>query len=108
VCPVSSTLRVSGAPPPCPTRRSSDLCTRRTVAVNDPRASASRLDRRNRRLGAGPERLRQRRPARSAHVLRGLSSSVAQLLRPFRSEEHTSELQSRENLVCRLLLEKKH
>ena len=24
-----------------------------------------------------------------------------------RSEEHTSELQSRENLVCRLLLEKK-
>src|SRR5436309_5741045 len=27
--------------------------------------------------------------------------------RPARSEEHTSELQSRENLVCRLLLEKK-
>src|SRR5690606_41519157 len=25
-----------------------------------------------------------------------------------RSEEHTSELQSRENLVCRLLLAKKH
>src|SRR5690606_27791078 len=28
-------------------------------------------------------------------------------LRLTRSEEHTSELQSRENLVCRLLLEKK-
>src|SRR5436309_8580180 len=27
---------------------------------------------------------------------------------PPRSEEHTSELQSRENLVCRLLLEKKN
>src|SRR5690606_40557770 len=27
---------------------------------------------------------------------------------PSRSEEHTSELQSRENLVCRLLLEKQH
>src|SRR5690606_39305653 len=27
--------------------------------------------------------------------------------RSLRSEEHTSELQSRENLVCRLLLEKK-
>src|SRR5690606_41786833 len=27
--------------------------------------------------------------------------------RDHRSEEHTSELQSRENLVCRLLLEKK-
>src|SRR5690606_39507630 len=28
-------------------------------------------------------------------------------LMQYRSEEHTSELQSRENLVCRLLLEKK-
>src|SRR3712207_7237933 len=28
--------------------------------------------------------------------------------RPDRSEEHTSELQSRQYLVCRLLLEKKH
>src|SRR5690606_40904990 len=28
-------------------------------------------------------------------------------IHPGRSEEHTSELQSRENLVCRLLLEKK-
>src|SRR3712207_7706257 len=27
--------------------------------------------------------------------------------RPLRSEEHTSELQSRQSLVCRLLLEKK-
>src|SRR2546430_5189244 len=27
--------------------------------------------------------------------------------RPMRSEEHTSELQSQSNLVCRLLLEKK-
>src|SRR5690606_39448878 len=31
----------------------------------------------------------------------------AKLLDIDRSEEHTSELQSRENLVCRLLLEKK-
>src|SRR2546421_6746734 len=29
-------------------------------------------------------------------------------LRPARSEEHTSELQSRSDLVCRLLLEKKN
>src|SRR5690606_40610833 len=29
------------------------------------------------------------------------------LIEGYRSEEHTSELQSRENLVCRLLLEKK-
>src|SRR5690606_41355613 len=36
-------------------------------------------------------------------------ASPRQSVRPakIRSEEHTSELQSRENLVCRLLLEKK-
>src|SRR5207302_11497577 len=33
--------------------------------------------------------------------------SGARASMPGRSEEHTSELQSRENLVCRLLLEKK-
>src|SRR5690606_39591646 len=32
---------------------------------------------------------------------------IAKLARAGRSEEHTSELQSRENLVCRLLLVKK-
>src|SRR3712207_7130640 len=37
------------------------------------------------------------RPARSASAGRA----------PWRSEEHTSELQSRQYLVCRLLLEKK-
>src|SRR5690606_17244709 len=35
------------------------------------------------------------------------SSSSCPVLTSTRSEEHTSELQSRENLVCRLLLEKK-
>src|SRR5690606_39927287 len=35
-----------------------------------------------------------------------LNQKIAALIKP-RSEEHTSELQSRENLVCRLLLEKK-
>src|SRR5690606_40052679 len=30
------------------------------------------------------------------------------VLQPIRSEEHTSELQSRENVVCRLLLAKKN
>src|SRR5690606_41548950 len=33
--------------------------------------------------------------------------AAARAIVPARSEEHTSELQSRENLVCRLLLEKK-
>src|SRR5690606_41334498 len=35
------------------------------------------------------------------------ASAAAELAARHRSEEHTSELQSRENLVCRLLLEKK-
>src|SRR5256886_12439709 len=37
----------------------------------------------------------------------GPSSSVPSSGDPKRSEEHTSELQSQSNLVCRLLLEKK-
>src|SRR5207302_9694973 len=37
----------------------------------------------------------------------GPAKSVDIRIRLQRSEEHTSELQSRENLVCRLLLEKK-
>src|SRR5688572_32461930 len=35
------------------------------------------------------------------------SDGKRRLLPPGRSEEHTSELQSQSNLVCRLLLEKK-
>src|SRR5690606_17730544 len=35
------------------------------------------------------------------------AGNLGTLLGEVRSEEHTSELQSRENLVCRLLLEKK-
>src|SRR5690606_42042699 len=42
---------------------------------------------------------------------RSMNAEITLLLEQFvaekRSEEHTSELQSRENLVCRLLLEKK-
>src|SRR6266478_2117082 len=40
-------------------------------------------------------------------VLRSYYSAKAEPLRITRSEEHTSELQSQSNLVCRLLLEKK-
>src|SRR3712207_7124468 len=36
-----------------------------------------------------------------------LSTDLAMECSPLRSEEHTSELQSRQYLVCRLLLEKK-
>src|SRR5699024_11250469 len=69
--------------PSFPTRRSSDL--RSCVRAHSPCALPSRW---TRYLTA------QRSPA---------TPSAAQL----RSEEHTSELQSRFDLVCRLLLEKK-
>src|SRR5690606_40627043 len=73
-----------------PTRRSSDLGAQRqrraAAAAEAPRAAGVRLGR------ALLGRLRARRDP--SHALD-------------RSEEHTSELQSRENLVCRLLLEKK-
>src|SRR5207253_8539543 len=37
----------------------------------------------------------------------GYSDDLPELIFAYRSEEHTSELQSRGHLVCRLLLEKK-
>src|SRR5436309_6251447 len=40
-------------------------------------------------------------------VAAGLGAAFLRDLVGARSEEHTSELQSRENIVCRLLLEKK-
>src|SRR3712207_7345992 len=40
-------------------------------------------------------------------VLKVVHSFTADLVRTRRSEEHTSELQSRQYLVCRLLLDKK-
>src|SRR5690606_42032941 len=40
-------------------------------------------------------------------IVRLYHASEAEMAEVARSEEHTSELQSRENLVCRLLLEKK-
>src|SRR5215471_20494259 len=46
-----------------------------------------------------------RRPA--LYVARRLEDGERTAGRPVRSEEHTSELQSRRDLVCRLLLEKK-
>src|SRR2546427_4064757 len=54
-------------------------------------------------------------PAEPSASITGLEMPLEQLLRAtietvldrMRSEEHTSELQSQSNLVCRLLLEKK-
>src|SRR3712207_6987439 len=50
---------------------------------------------------------RWRRPRSTRHD-GATSSSRSPFVRRRRSEEHTSELQSRQYLVCRLLLEKKN
>src|SRR5690242_21187360 len=82
-------LKLYGAHPNLhsfPTRRSSDLRRSR------------------RRVGRRPES--RRAPGRKASRCRRRGRSAAAYI-AMRSEEHTSELQSHVNLVCRLLLEKK-
>src|SRR5256885_7923846 len=69
-----------------------------------------------RRQGVAPSRIRKQRQSQSggrvnagdiAIFARQLSTMLAAGIPLVRSEEHTSELQSPCNLVCRLLLEKK-
>src|SRR3712207_7384252 len=62
--------------------------------------------------GRGPDRVRGddrggRRGERGEGLARGRGRRGRVRRRGARSEEHTSELQSRQYLVCRLLLEKK-
>src|SRR5690606_41676952 len=66
-------------------------------------APAARDRRRREPAGRRPTAARPRPECRQAS---GRTTPAAAC--PGRSEEHTSELQSRENLVCRLLLEKKN
>src|SRR5690606_39878972 len=88
---------------PFPTRRSSDLFSARSTSQRSIIAM-------RRSLPVRWTRPRGRRRSvicsisRSSHRYCRSSSAIHS---SFRSEEHTSELQSRENLVCRLLLEKK-
>src|SRR2546427_2682469 len=76
-----------------PTRR---VSARRTPPCRSRRRGhwPSAAGRVHRRAGVGAAATRRRASARERD-------------RPPRSEEHTSELQSQSNLVCRLLLEKK-
>src|SRR5690606_39532553 len=86
-----------------PTRRSSDL-------IHGGKTTYKRL-----LLAGRQSNLRTEVAAEDIHFqvfidLRFISVDVISekdIGKSFRSEEHTSELQSRENLVCRLLLEKK-
>src|SRR2546421_1351502 len=66
-----------------------------TTLFRSPLAAAAGLDHRARGRG------------RAARRLLGVRAPAPRRSQARRSEEHTSELQSRSDLVCRLLLEKK-
>src|SRR5690625_6444532 len=85
--------------PPFPTRRSSDLSS-----AGRSRAALRHCHRRGR-----PDLLRRlgSQGRRSGGGGRPLVAPRLRARQLRRSEEHTSELQSRGQLVCRLLLEKK-
>src|SRR5258708_19275968 len=74
----------------------------RLMALTDPRKVFLLFDTGHAYYGgaADPAALLKKHVARVAHV-------HCKDVRPQRSEEHTSELQSPDHLVCRLLLEKK-
>src|SRR2546426_5224236 len=73
----------------------------RPVSLERPNGAFS-TSRRKEAGGSG-----SRRPSASAEAFLMPFANPTSWLRPPRSEEHTSELQSPCNLVCRLLLEKK-
>src|SRR5207302_11491372 len=72
-------------------------------------ADAKPSDRGDRRFVAleRPQRVQSARARGDRLHCQAGRKCVAKAMKSIRSEEHTSELQSRENLVCRLLLEKK-
>src|SRR5690606_41849483 len=82
-----------------PTRRSSDLLTRMSIGRPSPTSWSTKAE---------TESSEDRSSGRVVTFAPGTSLRMrSAAFSPLRSEEHTSELQSRENLVCRLLLEKK-
>src|SRR5690606_39709945 len=86
-----------------PTRRSSDLrALLQWLGQRPPRWDGRAI---RRETGARSRRSRSRRLLR--RPVPTVRFSTPRPVDAWRSEEHTSELQSRENLVCRLLLEKK-
>src|SRR2546421_8790 len=89
------TLSLHDALPISAARGAARATPARTARRTTPAASAGR------RASTAPAR------ARRAWVRCAPAAPAAAVARAGRSEEHTSELQSRSDLVCRLLLEKK-
>src|SRR5206468_10983966 len=105
---VSSPARVPRDLPSFPTRRSSDLGSEHVVPTHTVAAGRSATFRtttlRGRKTWSASRCMSHAAPS----PLGPSTSTRVEVLGPRgRSEEHTSELQSRSDLVCRLLLEKK-
>src|SRR2546422_6768060 len=85
-------------PIPCPRRQGADErhCSDNAVTLREPRSVSLRPG--SPRLSVDPTSGHRAQLSMRTSLLIGLA---------LRSEEHTSELQSRLHLVCRLLLEKK-
>src|SRR5699024_12342949 len=95
--------RAPPAPPSFPTRRSSDLVySVEGAAPTEPRADFSYMDSEAQNLYVGG-----RDGTIVVYGRNADSGALERVQTVTRSEEHTSELQSRFDLVCRLLLEKK-
>src|SRR5690606_40106748 len=91
-----------------PTRRSSDLDGHASPAnVDSEVLIRNKLERRFRRRAHVLVEVDRPRCLSDEQVEIAIVVDVDESRSGVRSEEHTSELQSRENLVCRLLLEKK-
>src|SRR5690606_41545669 len=94
--------------PSFPTRRSSDLdrcglpAMRYAASVHADAADRVCTGDRHGFVLVGPRAARRDRADQLTLAIDG--HAAAEGYRVLRSEEHTSELQSRENLVCRLLL----
>src|SRR5690606_41331894 len=97
------------APPP-PASYSVSLHAALPISRAPTRGAAVRAAGVKRPCGAEPAARAALAPARPAEPSRPCAPPPARSTscHGSRSEEHTSELQSRENLVCRLLLEKKN
>src|SRR5207253_5145262 len=89
-----------------PTRRSSDLLIDR-LPVKAPAHPRVNRQPRTHAVIVLRERLPLPRRQVGSDILRSLGERPHVAEQEIRSEEHTSELQSRGHLVCRLLLEKK-
>src|SRR5690606_39824647 len=83
------------------------LCRNPPFCRKAPRQPAGNPSSRSRRLYPARSRLGARQAAAAQRREDAGAGPRPAGIPDARSEEHTSELQSRENLVCRLLLEKK-